>query len=124
MRILLTILILIAIMPDQPRQVFLFYTKDILDKQKSQAAIFDAYRRDIRQRDIKLMLVKDSEKDTLLWKKWEVDSSDPFTCILVGRDAGEKLLSAELVSAEKLFVLIDAMPVRKNEIKKKTGDGK
>lgn len=103
-------------MPDQPRQVFLFYKKDILDKQKFQAAIFDAYRRDIRQRDIKVMLVKDSEKDTLLWKKWEVDSSDPFTCILVGRDAGEKLLSAELVSAEKLFVLIDAMPVRKNEI--------
>lgn len=124
MKILLTILILVATMPDQPRQIFIFYTKDGLEKQKAQAAIFDAYRRDIHERDIKVTFVTDPEKNSLQWKKWEVDRSDPFTFVLIGRDGGEKLRSAEVVSAEKLFGLIDAMPMRKNEIKEKANHGK
>ncbi|WP_084600040.1 DUF4174 domain-containing protein [Dyadobacter beijingensis] len=124
MKILLTILILIAAMPDQPREVLLFYTKDGLEKQKAQATIFDAHRQDIRERDIKVTLVTDSEKDSPQWKKWDVDRANSFTFILVGRDGGEKLRSAEVVSAEKLFGLIDAMPMRKNELKEKARGGK
>jgi hypothetical protein len=40
-----------------------------------------------------------------------------FAAVLVGRDGGEKLRSAEPVPAEKLFDLIDAMPMRQREMR-------
>ena len=38
-----------------------------------------------------------------------------FAAVLVGRDGGEKFRSSEPVPAEKLFGLIDAMPMRRRE---------
>ena len=40
-----------------------------------------------------------------------------FAAVHVGRDGGEKLRSAEPIPAEKLFDLIDAMPMRRREIR-------
>jgi hypothetical protein len=124
MKTLLSIFILAAML-EQPRQVLLFYTKDGLEQQKEQSAIFDARRQDMQERDIKVTLVPDSETNTSQWKQWEVGRADSFTFILLGRDGGEKLRSAEVVPAEKLFGLIDAMPMRKSEVKqKRASDGK
>ena len=39
-----------------------------------------------------------------------------FAAVLVGRDGGEKFRSSEPVPAEKLFGLIDAMPMRQREM--------
>lgn len=39
-----------------------------------------------------------------------------FAAVLVGKDGGEKFRSEEPVPAEKLFGLIDAMPMRRQEI--------
>lgn len=41
----------------------------------------------------------------------------PFVLILIGKDGTEKLRSEQLLSNEKLFEIIDAMPMRKQEIK-------
>ena len=43
-----------------------------------------------------------------------------FVAVLVGRDGGEKFRSAEPVPPEKLFDLIDAMPMRRREVQNKT----
>jgi hypothetical protein len=43
-----------------------------------------------------------------------------FVAVLVGRDGGEKFRSAEPVPPEKLFDLIDAMPMRQREIRART----
>ena len=43
-----------------------------------------------------------------------------FATVLVGRDGGEKFRSTEPVPAEKLFGLIDAMPMRRREIRART----
>ncbi|SDG31801.1 protein of unknown function [Dyadobacter soli] len=103
---------------ESPRQVLLFYTNSGLEKQKSQMAILDARRKDIRERDIKVSQYSSTWNDLSEWKKWDVDSVNAFTFILVGRDGGEKLRSSEVVSAEKLFGLIDAMPMRKDEMRR------
>lgn len=42
-----------------------------------------------------------------------------FCVILVGKDGTEKFRSSEPVSLDTLFGLIDAMPMRKQEIRKK-----
>lgn len=103
---------------ESPRQVLLFYTNSGLEKQKSQMAILDASRKGIQERDIKVYHYSSARKDLSEWKRWNVDSANAFTFILVGRDGGEKLRSSEVVNAEKLFGLIDAMPMRKDEMRR------
>ena len=43
-----------------------------------------------------------------------------FTCILVGKDGGIKLRQDSQVKLEKVFNLIDAMPMRREEMRKKS----
>lgn len=40
---------------------------------------------------------------------------DDFAVVLVGKDGGEKLRSAEPVTAERLTGLVDSMPMRRRE---------
>ncbi len=44
--------------------------------------------------------------------------SGQFRVILVGKDGGVKLSSARPVSAADIFALIDAMPMRRNEMRR------
>jgi len=46
-----------------------------------------------------------------------IDNS--FEVILIGLDGGEKLRQNELLSADKLFDVIDGMPMRRSEIENK-----
>jgi hypothetical protein len=43
-----------------------------------------------------------------------------FTCILVGKDGGTKLKRHAPVKLEEVFNLIDAMPMRREEMRKKS----
>jgi hypothetical protein len=43
-----------------------------------------------------------------------------FTCILVGKDGGVKLKRHAPVKLEEIFGLIDAMPMRREEMRKKS----
>lgn len=49
--------------------------------------------------------------------------SDTFTLILVGKDGGEKKRATELVRLEDLFEVIDRMPMRRAEMRRKGKDG-
>ncbi len=46
---------------------------------------------------------------------------NPFFFILIGKDGGVKLRSDQVVGMEKLFALIDGMPMRRAEMRKKDG---
>lgn len=41
-----------------------------------------------------------------------------FTVILIGKDGGEKLRSAAPLPADRLFATIDAMPMRRDEMRR------
>ncbi|PHN00816.1 DUF4174 domain-containing protein [Flavilitoribacter nigricans] len=43
---------------------------------------------------------------------------DEFNIILIGKDGGEKLRSEQLIQPEKIFDLIDTMPMRRAEMKR------
>lgn len=63
----------------------------------------------------------DGEHKPQLWTppfydQFKVDKKD-FTFILIGKDGEEKLRKNNTVSAEELFAIIDAMPMRKREMK-------
>jgi hypothetical protein len=44
-----------------------------------------------------------------------------FTVILIGKDGGEKLRRAESVTLGEIFARIDTMPMRRQEMREKTG---
>lgn len=58
----------------------------------------------------------DSHTCKKLYKKFKV-SKDKFTIILIGKDSGEKYRKNTILTAEELFAVIDAMPMRKAEMR-------
>ena len=55
-----------------------------------------------------------------LYRKYDIEE-EGFVVILIGKDGTEKLRKQKVLSTEKLFGVIDAMPMRQREMKK---DGK
>ena len=116
MKLLLTLLLFMV--TDQPRQVLLFYNDDHSEEWKKQVAELNTDLAGIKERDIVVKYFKLSPQNTAVWKKWNVNQSEDFTFILIGRDGGEKYRSDEFVSNKELFGKIDAMPMRRSEVKK------
>lgn len=97
------------------RQALLFYTeagKELWVKQKEELT---SHKPGIKERDILVKSFYTGSTQDVILKEWKVDPSKKFTFVLIGRDGGEKFRSNEFVSADKLFALVDAMPMRKNE---------
>ncbi len=53
-----------------------------------------------------------------LYQKYKSDDS-PFEVILIGLDGGIKLTQNDILTCEKLFAIIDAMPMRRREMREK-----
>ncbi|GAB4187262.1 MAG: DUF4174 domain-containing protein [Thermoflexibacter sp.] len=51
-----------------------------------------------------------------LYEKFKI-SKDNFTVVLIGKDGGEKYRKNATLTSEELFAIIDAMPMRKAEMK-------
>ena len=67
----------------------------------------------LQDRAIKIMLIK---KDNLLHKKYAVKEGI-FMVVLIGKDGSEKFRTGALLLPQKLFAIIDAMPMRQAEMK-------
>lgn len=72
----------------------------------------------LKERDIRVHEIVGLKANESIFKKYKA-SAQNFTFILFGKDSGEKLRASEPVSLEKLYKTIDAMPMRKNEMKSK-----
>ena len=67
-----------------------------------------------KERDIVITVVK---KDNIFIEKYSVKPG-VFTILLIGKDGTEKFRSTSIVSPQKLFALVDAMPMRQAEMKR------
>ena len=91
-----------------------------------QRRLLDGHFTGLRERDMVLIEVVDGrvtvdgrpvEADAAsLYKRYGVEPGTPFAVRLVGKDTTVKLSEAEPVTAERLFKLIDAMPMRQREM--------
>ncbi|MCU0390736.1 MAG: DUF4174 domain-containing protein [Thermoflexibacter sp.] len=73
-------------------------------------SIFDKQGKTSTNKEVSTYLCKK------LRQKFEVDK-DIFTVILIGKDGGEKYRSKAVITDKQLFAIIDAMPMRKAEMK-------
>jgi hypothetical protein len=120
-------------MRDHYRPVLIFAPSDT-PQLRSQIQILSQDQSQLRQRDVVLVPVLSSgtldgasrnsptisplaASDHLAARKHFHIAPDEFTVLLIGKDGGEKFRSNQPISAEKLFGLIDAMPMRRQEMR-------
>ncbi|ULQ57595.1 DUF4174 domain-containing protein [Flavihumibacter rivuli] len=82
---------------------------------RQQLSILEPHQQAWKERDL---LVRTVEPGDSLYGRYEV-RNNAFTVILIGKDGGEKYRSDSLVQPKALMAIIDAMPMRKQEMKRK-----
>ena len=116
-------------MRDKSRPLLIFYPQESgvvpldLGLQRQQA-LLEGHEAELADRDVVVMLVPvprdgnqaDAKAWTDLRREFRVGRRE-LTVVLVGKDGGEKFRSHEPVTIEKLVALIDAMPMRQQEVR-------
>jgi hypothetical protein len=107
--------------PVGSRRVLLVFAARADDpKLAAQRRIADAAAGGFRERDLVLLPVVGAgtpgSREAKLRGRFEPSGS--FEAVLVGRDGGAKLRSADPLPAEQLFDTIDAMPMRQREMRR------
>ena len=120
-KLFLTPTILLFAMLHLPRQnihrhIWLFTTDAGNASFTAQKSILNKDAAGLKERDILVHEVIGLKANETLFKKYKAPAPG-FTFILTGKDGGEKLRSNKAVGLEKLYAIIDAMPMRKAEMK-------
>ncbi len=95
------------------RQVLIFGKEANIEMYHQQMKVFNADEKGIKERDVVVKVVKENNDR---YKKYSIDDA-VFAIVLIGKDGTEKYRTTELLSTAKLFSLIDAMPMRKREMR-------
>ena len=96
------------------RQLLIFGSElhsELVTKQK---ALLNNVKAGVVERDIKITVVPAASE---LNKEYKIKPGT-FIVILVGKDGSEKHRSVAILQPQKLFTIIDAMPMRRSEMKK------
>lgn len=111
------------------RPVFVFAPSEGGNRYNAQLRQFQGRGDGLEDRDIVLFLLPmqgnrsvdgsslSNEASDFLWERFQVPR-EQFAVLLVGKDGGVKLRSDEPVSAQRLFDLIDSMPMRQQEMRR------
>ena len=126
---------------DKSRVLLVFAPTDQTPEFQQQIATLNRHTRELQDRDLILIpvlthvgqattantlrnahtpIASDSQQVELR-RRFHVPSGE-FAVILIGKDGGEKLREREPLSPEKLFRTIDAMPMRRDEMRSHAND--
>ena len=103
-------------MAKPPRKLFVFATGECAMLHK-QVAIFSHFKSEMHERDIVIEHFCQNKENKNKFTNSNIPFDSNFALVLIGRDGGEKFRSYKLVSAKVIFDILDAMPMRKQEIK-------
>lgn len=95
------------------RQLFIFRNKENPVLEQHQLNLLNKASAGVEERALKITVV---EKESGLYKKYKVDTAQ-FTVILIGKDGYEKYRTNKVLEMDQLFSIIDAMPMRRSEMK-------
>ena len=76
---------------------------------KEQTALIEAHATGFQDRDLIVFVVP---AHAPWWERFHADAGR-FTVVLIGKDGGEKLRQTSLLQPEKLFQVVDSMPMRR-----------
>ncbi|MBD1392144.1 DUF4174 domain-containing protein [Mucilaginibacter glaciei] len=112
------LLIALTLLPGQSsnKRILAVYTKNVENaKYEKQLQLLNADKPGLTERDLVIETYVYSTKTAARFKKHNI--KDAFTVTLTGKDGGEKLRETEPITLKKLYSTIDAMPMRKQEMK-------
>jgi len=95
------------------RQLLIFGSEENTMFREQQLKL-NKYSEGVKERALKVIVV---EEKSPLYQKNKVDLKQ-FTVVLIGKDGYEKYRTNKVLEIDKLFSIIDAMPMRKKEMKK------
>jgi transcriptional regulator with AAA-type ATPase domain len=88
---------------------------------QQQMALLDKESSQLKERDVEMyQLVGDSAQMTRLRNQVGA-AADSFAVVLLGKDGSVKLHRKELVQPSEILQLIDSMPMRRDEMKERSG---
>ena len=115
MKIILLSLLFLFMYPGK-RQVILFYNGNGASVKEEQLSILNKDKKGLEERNIDVHFYRTTEPAA---GKWNIKPGKAFTFILVGKDGGEKMRADTVVSLAQLYKTIDAMPMRREEMKER-----
>ncbi len=117
----------LAAMRDKSRPVLVFCpssgARQVDSAVREQRALFAGHEAELKDRDVVLMFVPATDPELTSAGEWEAlrrqfhAEDTRFMVVLLGKDGDEKFRSNEPVTIEKLNALIDAMPMRQQEMR-------
>ena len=118
--ILLCAMLLTGILPQgRPARSILLFGNPTQTLLQQQLKLLQTDSNGLAERDLQIKIVRPGD---ILYNQFAVPKGQHFTFILVGRDGGEKFRSNQLTTTTQIFALIDAMPMRKAELRKIKND--
>jgi hypothetical protein len=108
------------------RVLLIFSTEKDADNYKEQIKILSEVKEGLLERKIEVYGTTKTEFIKNFKGNWEnsnhllkkyVSTSKAFQVILIGLDGGVKLKQDRILSTEKLFTIIDGMPMRRRELR-------
>ena len=90
---------------DQPRRLYIYAPTASDPALIQQRHLVDAARPGLAERDLVLIEI--------------IGKRPHFEAVLVGKDGGEKLRATTPLTSERLFEIIDAMPMRRQEMRQR-----
>lgn len=97
------------------RQVLIFGKSHHPALVEQQLKLLNKDSKSLKERDLQIIVV---EKESRFWKKYKIATPD-FAVLLIGKDGYEKHRTHQLLQTAELFGMIDAMPMRQREMRKK-----
>ncbi len=94
------------------------HRNDLIDRQVKLVPFFHKYAGAVDSEIITFL----PAEEPFLRKRFHISDKD-FAVILIGKDGGEKLRSSKPLSFDKLRDAIDAMPMRRQETRKRASPG-
>jgi Domain of unknown function (DUF4174) len=103
------------------RQIYLFAPTVKDSNLVKQQLILGADTEGVNERDLSKKVFFAESNNTSVFKKYKI-VRNRFTFVLIGKDGGEKFRSHSVVSLQRLFSIIDGMPMRQDEMHKRQKD--
>jgi hypothetical protein len=100
------------------RQIYLFAPNAQDPNLKAQQQIFASDTEGVKERDLRVTVILTEPDNSKLLKRYKIQT-DKFTFVLIGKDGGEKFRSSKTVDLQRLFSLIDGMPMRQDEMRRR-----
>lgn len=114
-RILLLTIILLPMQTSNKRVLAIYVKSGGNAKYQQQIKMLSEDKAGLADRNIEIKTYTYSDATAAVFKKNRITGD--FVITLTGKDGGEKHRSAQLITLRQLYGIIDAMPMRKEEMK-------